>query len=61
MFERLAKSYIVRWVKNPKNRKKAAAWLLPLAAWILRTYANGTTTKADDNLADVLDAWSKHI
>lgn len=61
MFERLAKSYIGRWVKNPKNRKKAAAWLLPLAAWLLRTYAAGTTTKKDDDLADVLDAWSRHI
>ena len=61
MIEKIAKPIIARWVKNPKNRRKVARWLLPLVVLFLRSVTASTENKIDDALVEGLDAWSRHI
>lgn len=61
MFLKWAKNKVTKWVKQPKNLKQVAKWLLPLVVYFLRNIVKKTENKIDDRLIDELDAWSRHL
>lgn len=61
MFLSWAKNKVSKWVKQPKNLKQVAKWLLPIVVFWLRNIAKKTENKIDDRLIDELDAWSRHL